>query len=52
MQNLANQLLDIHKKMKTRLIEAREKQKQNTEKSQKQHPIIQIGDKFGYFEKI
>ena len=44
-QDVATCLLEIHKKMKTRLIEAQEKQKQNTDKSRKQHSVIQPRDK-------
>ena len=44
-QDLTTCLSEIFKEMKTRLIEAQEKKKQNANKSRKQHPIIQARDK-------
>ena len=44
-QDLVNRLLEIHKEIKTRLIKAQERQKQNADKSRKQHHIIRVGDK-------
>ena len=44
-QDLGTFISEIHKDMKTRLIEAQEKQKQNGDKSRKQHLVIQARDK-------
>ena len=44
-QDLISRLLEIHKEMKTRLVEAQERQKMNADKSRKQHPKILVGDK-------
>ncbi len=44
-QDLVTRLLEIHKDMKARLVEAQEWQKRNADKSRKQNPNISIGDK-------
>jgi transposase InsO family protein len=45
MQDLVTRLLEIHKDMKARLVEAQEWQKRNADKSRKQNPNISVGDK-------
>ncbi len=45
MQDLVTRLLEIHKDMKARLVEAQERQKRNADKSRKQNPNISVGDK-------
>jgi hypothetical protein len=44
-QDLVTRLLEIHKDMKVRLVEAQERQKRNADKSRKQNPNISVGDK-------
>ena len=44
-EDLATRLLEIQKDMKIKLLEAQERQKQNADKSRKQHPPIRVGDK-------
>jgi hypothetical protein len=44
-QDLVTRLLEIHKDMKARLVEAQEWQKRNVDKSRKQNPNISVGDK-------
>ena len=44
-EDLATRLLEIQKNMKTKLLEAQERQKRNADKSRKQHPPIRVGDK-------
>ena len=44
-EDLAIPLLEIQKDMKTKLLEAQERQKRNADKSRKQHPPIRVGDK-------
>jgi len=44
-QDLVTRLLEIHKDMKARLVEAQERQKRNVDKSWKQNPNISVGDK-------
>ena len=44
-EDLATRLLEIQKDMKIKLLEAQERQKQNADKSRKQHPPIHVGDK-------
>jgi molybdopterin converting factor small subunit len=44
-QDLVTRLLEIHKDMKARLVEAQEWQKRNADKSRKQNPNISVGDK-------
>jgi hypothetical protein len=44
-QDLVTRLLEIHKDMKARLVEAQERQRRNADKSQKQNPNISVGDK-------
>jgi hypothetical protein len=39
-QDLVTRLLEIHKDMKARLVEAQEQQKRNIDKSRKQNPNI------------
>jgi hypothetical protein len=43
--DLATQLSKIHTEMKDKLLEAQDQQKDNADKSQKVHPVINIGDK-------
>jgi len=44
-QDLVTRLLEIHKDMKARLVEAQERQKRNADKSWKQNPNISVRDK-------
>jgi hypothetical protein len=44
-QDLVTRLLEIHKDMKARLVEAQERQKRNADKFRKQNPNISVGDK-------
>jgi hypothetical protein len=44
-QDLVTRLLEIHKDMKARLVEAQERQKRNAYKSRKQNLNISVGDK-------
>jgi hypothetical protein len=44
-QDLVIRLLEIHKDMKVRLVEAQEQQKRNADKSRKQNLNISVGDK-------
>jgi hypothetical protein len=44
-QDLSTRLLEIHKDMKARLVEAQERHKRNVDKSRKQNPNISVGDK-------
>ncbi len=44
-QDLVTRLLEIHKDMKARLVEAQERQKRNADKSRKQNPNISVGNK-------
>jgi hypothetical protein len=44
-QDLVTRLLEIHKDMKARLVEAQERQKRNANKSRKQNLNISVGDK-------
>jgi len=44
-QDLVTKLLEIHKDVKARLVEAQEWQKRNVDKSRKQNPNISVGDK-------
>jgi hypothetical protein len=43
--DLTTRLSEIHTKMKNKLLEAQDRQKDNTDKSQKVHHVINIGDK-------
>jgi hypothetical protein len=38
-------LYEIHTEMKDKLLEAQDQEKDNTDKSRKAHPVINIGDK-------
>jgi len=44
-QDLVTRLLEIHKDMKARLVEAQERQKRYADKFRKQNPNILVGDK-------
>ena len=44
-EDLATRLLEIQKDTKIKLLEAQKCQKQNADKSRKQHPPIHVGDK-------
>jgi hypothetical protein len=44
-KDLATRLSKIHIEMKDKLLEAQDRQKDNTDKSQKMHPMINMGDK-------
>jgi hypothetical protein len=44
-QDLVTKLLEIHKDMKARLVEAQKRQKRNADKSRKQNLNISVGDK-------
>jgi hypothetical protein len=44
-QDLVTRILEIHKDMKARLVEAQEQQKRYADKSRKQNPNISVGDK-------
>jgi hypothetical protein len=48
-RDLATRLSKIHTKMKDKLLEAQDRQKDNVDKSRKTHPIINIGDKVWLF---
>jgi hypothetical protein len=44
-EDLAIRLFEIHTKMKNKLLEAQDRKKDNTDKSRKEHHVINIGDK-------
>jgi translation initiation factor IF-1 len=50
-QDVVTRLLEIHKDMKVRLVEAQERQKRNADKFRKQNPNISVGDKVWFLRR-
>jgi hypothetical protein len=49
--DFVTQLSEIHTKMKDKLLETQDQQKDNTDKSRKTHPMINIKDKLWLFHR-